>query len=427
MVEHTEEAATDATQTTATVEDALDALRGGKFAVVIDDPERENEADLVMAAEHMTPRSMAFLVQHTTGIVCVPMTGERLDALRLPQMVAANTESHSTAFTVSVDYRLGAKTGVSAADRAATVRALTDPDSAADEFCRPGHVFPLRYRPGGVLTRAGHTEASVDLMRLAGLRPAAAICELVRSDGAMARLPDARHFADAHDLPLISIAQIVHHRRRTERLVTKVGPARLPTPHGIFDAFAFQSLTTGLEHFALTLGDLDAADTAPLARVHSECLTGDVFGSLRCDCGAQLEQALAQIGRAGRGVVVYVRGHEGRGIGLARKIDAYCLQEQGFDTVEANVRLRLPADARHYGIAAQILNGLGVRRVQLLTNNPAKATALAAFGIAIEGLVPLLTPPTVDNVHYLETKQLRFGHDLRLDQLAGALFDPRAV
>jgi 3,4-dihydroxy 2-butanone 4-phosphate synthase/GTP cyclohydrolase II len=356
------------------------------------------------------------------------MTGERLDALRLPPMVATNTASHGTAFTVSVDYRPGTTTGVSATDRAATVRALADPNAAAEDFCRPGHVFPLRSRPGGVLDRAGHTEASVDLVRLAGLQPAAAICELTRTDGAMARLADARRFADTYDLPVITIAQLRHCDRREERLVSKVGPARLPTRHGVFEAYAFRSTTTEFEHLALVLGDMAEGMAAPLVRVHSECLTGDAFGSLRCDCGAQLEQALANIAEAGRGVVLYLRGHEGRGIGLARKIDAYSLQEQGFDTVEANVRLGLPADARQYGIAAQMLRELGVRRVQLLTNNHAKADDLERFGLVIERLVPVLTPPTDDNVQYLQTKQLRFGHDLRLDQLANAArFDPGAV
>lgn len=399
----------------ATIEEALAAIARGEFVVVVDDEGRENEGDLIMAAEKVTPEAIAFMVRHTSGVICTALPGERLDALRLPLMVAENQESLRTAFTISVDLRLGTTTGISAADRAATVRALVDPAITADDLNRPGHIFPLRAVEGGVLRRPGHTEATVDLARLAGLKPGGILCEIVKDDGSMARLPDLRRFADDHGLKLISIADLIDWRKRKEPLVRQLSRARLPTRHGEFTAIAYESLLDGLHHIALVRGDVMGRQDV-LVRVHSECLTGDIFGSTRCDCGAQLDLALQRISQAGSGVVVYLRGHEGRGIGLGHKLSAYALQDRGRDTVEANLDLGLPADARDYTIGAQILSDLGITTMKLLTNNPAKFDGIADFGLHISQRVPLVTEPVAENLSYLRTKQERMGHLLDLDQ-----------
>jgi len=407
----------------APIEQALSAIARGGFAVVVDDETRENEGDLIMAADRVTPEAIAFLVRHTSGVVCASLTGERLDALDLPQMVERNGESMRTAFTVSVDARAGVSTGISAADRALTIRLLADPAAVAGDFVRPGHIFPLRARSGGVLARPGHTEAAVDLARLAGCAPAGILCEIVNDDGTMARLPQLTVFAGRHGLPLVSIADLIAYRRRTETLVRRVSTARLPTRHGDFTAHVYESLLDGVEHMALTLGRPEQ-DAAPLVRVHSECLTGDVFGSARCDCGDQLDKALAAIAREGSGAVVYLRGHEGRGIGLGRKLAAYALQDQGRDTVQANQDLGLPVDGRDYLAGAHILRDLGIGRVRLMTNNPAKPAALADLGLAVE---PVALPPAVTpfNRRYLTAKRDVLGHAIEVKEPADA--KPAAV
>ncbi len=394
------------------IEDAIDAIRAGGMAVVVDDADRENEGDLIMAAEKATPSAIAFIVRHTSGVVCAALTGARLRALQLPLMVADNAESKGTAFTITVDYRIGTSTGISAADRAATLVALADPRISADDFGRPGHVFPLRARPGGVLERRGHTEAAVDLARAAGLSPCGVLCEIVDDDGSMARLASLREFAARHQLPLVSIADLVAYRRRTEPLVVGVAEARLPTRHGLFSVRVYRD-HSGIEHVALVMGEVRGTSDI-LVRVHSECLTGDIFGSLRCDCGAQLDAALERIAAEGRGVVVYLRGHEGRGVGLTRKLDAYQLQDQGRDTVEANLDLGLPIDARSYDIGAQILTDLGVTTLRLMSNNPAKFVELEGYDLRIVGRVPLIVAPNRENLAYLRTKQIKLGHDLEI-------------
>jgi 3,4-dihydroxy 2-butanone 4-phosphate synthase/GTP cyclohydrolase II len=404
----------------APIEEAVAAVARGEMVVVIDDADRENEGDLIMAAEKVSPAAIAFMVRHTSGVICAPLTGERLDALEIGLMVPANTESHRTAFTVTVDACLGTTTGISAADRATTIHALVDPATRPADLARPGHIFPLRARPGGVLARPGHTVAAIDLARLAGLAPAGVLAEVVNDDGTMARLPELERFAAEHHLVLISIADLAEYRRRREHVngtASALGPklptpVRLPTPYGDFAAHAWHT-ADGLQHLALVRGSL-AGDEPVLVRIHSECLTGDVFGSLRCDCGAQLEQAIERVAEEGRGVVLYLRGHEGRGIGLAHKLRAYALQEQGFDTVEANLQLGFPADARDYGAASIILRGLGVTRVRLLTNNPDKLAALEEAGLEVVERVPLLDEPGPENVRYLRTKQERLGHLLGL-------------
>ncbi len=405
--------------TFSTIPEAVEAFGRGEFVVVVDDADRENEGDLIVAAEKVTPAQVAFMVRHTSGLICLSVPGERLDELRLPLMVSENTDSHRTAFTVSVDYVHGTTTGISAADRAATMRAVVDPRTQPGDLARPGHIFPLRYREGGVLKRAGHTEAAVDLARLAGLSPAGALCELVNDDGSMARLPELREFCDRHGIHLISIADLIAHRRRREKLVRRVAEATIPTEFGVFRAVGFESLLDGTQHVALVRGEVTgAADT--LVRVHSECLTGDVFGSRRCDCGFQLRQALQRVAEEGRGVVLYLRGHEGRGIGLLHKLEAYALQENGRDTVEANMDLGLPVDARDYGIGAQILVDLGVTSMRLLTNNPAKRAGLEGYGLSISERVPLQTRPTAENRRYLETKAEKMGHLIELGDEADA-------
>jgi 3,4-dihydroxy 2-butanone 4-phosphate synthase/GTP cyclohydrolase II len=393
----------------APVEEAIEEIRQGRMVIVVDDADRENEGDLIMAAEKVTPEALAFMIRHTSGVVCMPLVGKRLDELQIPLMVADSTNLQRTAFTVSVDVVRGTTTGISAADRAATIRAVIDPTTAPLDLVRPGHVFPLRYREGGVLKRAGHTEAAVDLARLSGLYPAGVLCEIVNDDGTMARLPDLTRFAAEHGLKIISIASLIEYRRRREQLVRRVAEAGIPTIYGDFGAVAYESLVDGRVHVAMVLGEVgDGANI--LVRVHSECLTGDVFHSLRCDCGTQLDDALGKIGAAGRGVLLYIRGHEGRAIGLTHKLRAYRLQEQGRDTVEANRELGFEPDPRDYGIGAQILYDLGVRTMRLLTNNPAKRAGLDGYGLAIVERVPLETRPTAQNIDYLRAKREKLGH-----------------
>jgi len=394
-----------------TIERALAEIAAGRGVVVVDDEDRENEGDLVFAAELVTPELVAFTMTHCRGLLCVPLEGEVLDGLQLEQMAAQNTERMQTAFTVSVDAREGITTGISAADRARTIELLAAPGTTPYDLVRPGHVFPLRAKPGGVLRRPGHTEAAVDLARLAGLRPAGVICEIVQEDGTMARLPQLREFAREHGLALVSIADLIAYRRRNESQVTRVAEARIPTSHGPFRAVGYQSVLDGTDHVALVRGELGDGEDV-LVRVHSECLTGDVFGSRRCDCGPQLDSALEAVSREGRGVVLYVRGHEGRGIGLMHKLQAYQLQDHGSDTVDANLELGLPADARDYGTGAQILVDLGVRSMRLLSNNPDKRVGLEGYGLEIVGRVPLPTLATPENLRYLKTKRDRMGHDL---------------
>jgi 3,4-dihydroxy 2-butanone 4-phosphate synthase/GTP cyclohydrolase II len=405
------------------VEEAVDAVRRGEFVVVVDDEDRENEGDLIIAADKMTPEKMAFMIRYTSGLICLSMEGSRLDDLDLPLMVAgsANTEGQRTAFTVSVDAKQGTTTGISAADRATTVRALVDPHTAPGDLARPGHIFPLRYREGGVLKRAGHTEAGVDLARLAGSAPAGVLAEIVNDDGTMQRLPDLERFTEEHGLVLVSIADLIRYRRRFEKLVRRVSEARIPTQYGEFTAHVFESLLDGTEHLAFVRGKVSGKPDV-LVRVHSECLTGDVFGSRRCDCGTQLDLALARIAAADEGVVVYLRGHEGRGIGLGHKLRAYSLQDQGRDTVEANVELGFAVDSREYGIGAQILVDLGVTTMRLMTNNPAKYGGIEGYGLEIVDRVPLHTEPTEENIAYLRAKQHKLGHLLELadEELRGS-------
>jgi 3,4-dihydroxy 2-butanone 4-phosphate synthase/GTP cyclohydrolase II len=397
----------------ASIEQAIADIAAGKAVVVVDDADRENEGDLIFAAEMVTPELVAFTMTWCRGLLCVPMEGAALDRLDLDQMVPDNTERMKTAFTVSVDAREGVTTGISAADRARTIEMLTSPVSRPEDFARPGHVFPLRAKEGGVLRRPGHTEAAVDLARLAGLRPVGVIAEIVNADGTMARLPDLTTFCAEHDLTLITIADLIAYRRRKVKQIRAVASARIPTRHGEFTAYGYTSLVDEREHIALVRGEIGDGEDV-LVRVHSECLTGDVFGSLRCDCGPQLEAALDAVAKAGRGVVLYVRGHEGRGIGLMHKLQAYQLQDAGADTVDANLDLGLPADSRDYGLGAQILVDLGVRSMRLLTNNPDKRAGLEGYGLTITGRVPLAPHVTADNLRYLQTKRDRMGHDLDL-------------
>jgi len=393
------------------IEDAVEDIKRGQMVIVVDDADRENEGDLILAASTITPEAIAFMVRHTSGVICMPVVGDRLDELRIPLMVSDVTDPQRTAFTVSVDAVRGTTTGISAADRATTVRCIINPDTKPDDLARPGHVFPLRYRGGGVLKRAGHTEAAVDLAVLAGLYPAGVLCEIVNEDGTMSRLPDLVGFSKRHGLKLISIADLIKYRRRREKLIQKVAEAMIPTDHGEFAVSAYESAVDGRVHVAMVRGEVGDGERI-LVRVHSECLTGDVFGSLRCDCGAQLDSALKAIGEEGRGVVLYIRGHEGRAIGLTHKLRAYQLQEAGRDTVEANLDLGFPPDPRDYGIGAQILVDLGVRSMRLLTNNPAKRAGLEGYGLSIVERVPLETRPTEQNIGYLKAKREKLGHIL---------------
>ncbi|MER7771456.1 bifunctional 3,4-dihydroxy-2-butanone-4-phosphate synthase/GTP cyclohydrolase II [Kitasatospora sp. NPDC096140] len=399
------------------VERAIADIALGRAVIVVDDEDRENEGDIVFAASAATPELMAFTIRYSSGVICTPMTGEELDRLKLPPMTHVNEDRKGTAYTVSVDARDGVDTGISAADRARTVRLLSSAGTEPGDLTRPGHVFPLRAVEGGVLVRPGHTEAAVDLARLAGLPPAGAIAEVVNDDGTMARLPELVAFAREHGLAIISIEDLIAYRRRTELHVDRAAVTALPTVHGEFTAVGYKGTLDGVEHIALVAGGLDADGRLPdgedvLVRVHSECLTGDVLGSLRCDCGPQLEASLQRVAEAGRGVVLYLRGHEGRGIGLAHKLRAYELQEQGRDTVDANLDLGLPADARDYSIAAQMLVDLGVRSLTLLTNNPQKLTALTEHGLKVKGREAVEIAPGEHNLRYLQTKRDRMGHDL---------------
>jgi 3,4-dihydroxy 2-butanone 4-phosphate synthase / GTP cyclohydrolase II len=393
------------------VERAIADIAAGRAVVVVDDEDRENEGDLIFAAQRATPELAGFMIRHTSGVICVAMTGPDLDRLSLPPMTMVNEDRKGTAYAVSVDSRDGISTGISAADRAHTIRVLADSATDPHEITRPGHVFPLRAAVGGVLRRPGHTEAAVDLARLAGLTPAGAICEIVHDDGSLMRAPRLRGFADEHGLTMISIADLIAHVRRTERQVDRVATTSLPTRFGDFTAYGYRDAITGTDHVALVNGELGDGEDV-LVRVHSECLTGDVLGSTRCDCGAQLATAMQRIADEGRGVVLYLRGHEGRGIGLLHKLRAYQLQDAGADTVQANLELGLPADARDYGTGAQILADLGVRTMRLLTNNPTKRAGLEGYGLTIVGREPLPPAVTAENVRYLTTKRDLMGHEL---------------
>lgn len=392
-----------------TPEEAIAALAKGQFVIVADDENRENEGDLILAAEKASTQALAFMIRYTTGIICLAMKGERLDELRLPQMVLESTDRRQTAFTISVDSRYNTTTGVSAADRAKTILAMLDPKTYPEDLCRPGHIFPLRYKDGGVLKRAGHTEASVDLAQMANLYPAGVIGELINDDGSMMRLPELEKFAAQHHIPIITVADIVRYRRRYEKLVSRVSQARLPTSYGDFTALVYESKLDDIQHMALIKGEVSGKSNI-LVRVHSECLTGDVFGSKRCDCGSQLDYAMNKIAQEGQGVVIYLRGHEGRGIGLGHKLRAYQLQDQGRDTVDANLELGFPIDSREYGIGAQILVDLGLSTIRLITNNPAKYIGLAGYDLSIVERVPLPTFSTEDNQRYLQTKKEKMGH-----------------
>ncbi|MFD0363326.1 bifunctional 3,4-dihydroxy-2-butanone-4-phosphate synthase/GTP cyclohydrolase II [Nocardia sp. GCM10030253] len=393
-----------------TIEAALAALAAGGMVVVVDDEDRENEGDLVLAAGLATPETIAFMVRYTSGVLCAPMAGADLDRLRLPPMTPVNEDPKGTAYTVSVDASSGVTTGISAADRARTVQALADPLTGHDDLTRPGHVFPLRAHPSGVLGRAGHTEAAVDLTRLAGLRPAGVIAEIVLDDGSMARLPELLDFADTHGLPIISIADLIDYRRRVEHTLTRVVETRLPTRFGEFRVVGYRDDITGTETLALVFGE--PRRDSVLVRLHSECLTGDALGSLRCDCGDQLDASMRAVAAEGSGVVVYLRGQEGRGVGLLNKLRAYELQDRGADTVEANLALGLPVDARRYAAGAQVLADLGIRSVRLLSNNPAKAAGLAEHGITVRRRLPLQATPTEHNIRYLRAKRDRMDHQL---------------
>jgi 3,4-dihydroxy 2-butanone 4-phosphate synthase/GTP cyclohydrolase II len=399
-----------------TIERAIEDVKSGKAVVVIDDEDRENEGDLIFAAELATPELIAFMVRYTSGYICVPITENEADRLDLPPMFRVNQDRRGTAYTVTVDAREGVSTGISASDRAHTIQLLADPRSTAADFSRPGHVVPLRAKDGGVLRRPGHTEAAVDLAVLAGLQPVGVLCEIVseKDPAGMAHAEELRNFADEHGLAMISIADLISYRRRFEKLIERVASARVPLRYGEFMAVGYSSSYDNREHVAFVFGDISDGDDV-LVRVHSECLTGDVFGSLRCDCGPQLDAALAAVAREGRGVVLYIRGHEGRGIGLLHKLQAYQLQDAGADTLDANLELGLPADARDYGTGAQILVDLGIRSMRLLTNNPAKRAGLEGYGLQITGRVPLPAHVTPENLRYLQTKRDRMGHDLEID------------
>ncbi len=392
----------------ALIPEAIKDIKNGKFVIVVDDENRENEGDLVMAAEKVTADSINFMAKHARGLICMPMNGERLDALRIPMQVSNNTSHFGTAFTIAVEAKHGTTTGISAADRAKTVQTLIDPKTKPEDIVMPGHMFPLRARDGGVLARAGQTEATVDLAKMAGFYPAGVCCEIMNEDGTMARLPQLGIFAKKHDLKIISVADLIAYRFRHERLVQKVSEAKLPTKYGNFKVIAYKSSTDPDEHVALVMGNVNTNEPV-LVRVHSQCLTGDVFHSLRCDCGEQIDMAMQRISKEGRGVVLYMR-QEGRGIGLHNKIKAYALQDKGMDTVEANISLGFKADERDYGIGAQILADLGVHNMRLMTNNPKKGSGLESYGLKIVEQLPITTKPNPHNRRYLQTKQKKLGH-----------------
>ena len=395
----------------STVEEAVEDLKQGKFLIVVDDETRENEGDVVMPAESATADKVNFMIKYARGLLCMPVIGERLDELGMSLMVnSANTSMHGTAFTISVDYKKGTTTGISAGDRAATIAAIINPDARPEDFLQPGHLFPLRYHEGGVLVRPGHTEAVVDLARMAGFYPAGIVCEIMSPDGSMARMPELDRFSHEYDLNIISIPQIIAYRRRHEKLIERVAEARMPTSHGDFQVFAYKSIVDPGEHLALVMGQWEP-DEPVLVRIHSECLTGDVFESLRCDCGEQIRQALDMIGSAGKGVFLYMR-QEGRGIGLHNKIRAYHLQDNGMDTVQANEELGFESDQRHYGIGAQILSDLNVKKMRHLTNNPEKVIGVSGYGLEIVEHVPIEMNANEENRGYLRTKRMEMGHTL---------------
>ena len=401
------------------VERALEQLKNGRMIILVDDEDRENEGDLVLAAEFATAENINFLARHARGLICLTLEGKRVDELRLPAMAPVNRANRSTAFTISIEAREGISTGISAADRATTIRTAVDPLKGANDIVSPGHIFPLRAADGGVLVRAGHTEGSVDLCRMAGLRPAAVICEIMNEDGTMARMPDLEVFAEEHALPILTIKELIEWRMARESLIEEVAVTKLPTTFGgahEFHLHAFRSGTDGSEHIAMVSTKNGKLENPALVRVHSECLTGDALGSLRCDCGPQLQAALRQISESGNGVLVYMRQHEGRGIGLVNKIKAYALQDQGLDTVEANRHLGFPADLRHYGMGAQILRHLGVTEMRLLTNNPRKVVSLEGFGLKITEQLPIEMDANPANLAYLTTKRDKLGHRLKVDK-----------
>jgi 3,4-dihydroxy 2-butanone 4-phosphate synthase/GTP cyclohydrolase II len=401
--------------TLATIREAIEDIKDGKFVIIVDDEDRENEGDLTIAAEKVTPEAINFMTKYGRGLICMPVFGQRLDELQIPMMVSENTSKFSTAFTVSVEAKRGVSTGISAADRARTVKTIIDPNTKPEDLARPGHMFPLRAREGGVLVRAGQTEAIVDLCRLAGLYPAGVICEIMNEDGTMARLPQLEIMSQKFSIKIIGVADLIAYRRRHEKLIHRVAEAKLPTKYGEFVAIAYHSDIDPDEHVALVMGDVSNEEPV-LVRVHSECLTGDVFGSLRCDCGEQVSLAMETIGKEGRGVFLYMR-QEGRGIGFHNKIRAYALQDQGLDTVEANISLGFAPDLRDYGIGAQILADLGLHEIRLLTNNPKKVIGLEGYGLKVMETVPIVASPNPYNLHYLETKKKKLGHLIDIPDL----------